>query len=66
MRADPENFLGGWGGEDEGSKFPEGSDGKFQHCKTNNLAIPGGGPDPLSPPLDPPMIPINLAVLFAK
>ena len=25
-------------------------------AKTNNLAIPGGGgPDPLSPPLDPPM-----------
>ena len=25
-------------------------------AKINNLAIPGGGPDPLSPPLDPPMI----------
>ena len=27
----------------------------FNMAKINNLAIPGGGPDPLSPPLDPPM-----------
>ena len=31
----------------------------FNVAKINNLAIPGWGPDPLSPPLDPPMEPNN-------
>ena len=35
--------------------FQKGSDGKFQHGKNNNLAIPGGGGSRYPPPLDPPM-----------
>ena len=49
---DPENFL-----REGGPNSQKGSDGKFQHGKINHLAVPGGGggPDPLSPPLDLPM-----------
>ena len=45
-------FSGGGGGAVPNSQ--KGSDGKFNMAKTDNLAIQGGGPDPLSPPLDPP------------
>ena len=49
--ADPENFLRGGG-----VQIPRrGPTENFNMAKINNLAIPGGGPDPLSPPLDPPM-----------
>ena len=44
-------FSGGGGG---GSKFPEGVAENFNMAKIDNLAM-GGGPDPLSPPQDPPM-----------
>ena len=48
-------FSGGGGG---GVQIPRrGLTENFNTAKINNLAIPegGGGPDPLSPPLDPPM-----------
>ena len=50
MRGSRKNFLRGG---------PNSQKGNFNMAKTNNLAIPGGGgggPDPLSPPLDPPML----------
>ena len=51
--ADPGNFLRGGGGGGGGGGMTE----NFNMEKINNLAIPGwGGPDPLSPPLDLPML----------
>ena len=55
--ADPENFLRGGGGG--GVQIPRrGLTEIFNMAKINDLAIPGGGgggSDPLSPSLDPPM-----------
>ena len=45
---------GGWGGV---QIFRRGLTENFNIAKTNNLAFPGGGgPDPLSRPLDPSML----------
>ena len=52
--ADPENFLRGGGGV----QIPRrGLTENFNIAKINNMAFlgGGGGPDPLSPTLDPPM-----------
>ena len=51
--ADPENFLRGV------QISRRGLTENFNMANINNLAIPGGGggvPDPLSSPLDPPMV----------
>ena len=50
---------GGGGGRGGEVQIPRrGLTEIFNMAKINNLAIPGGGggPDPLPPPLDPPMI----------
>ena len=57
--------MGGGGGGGGGRIPRRGLTENFNMAKINNLAIPGGGgggPDPLSPPLDPPLSWLSFAL----